>query len=434
MTQRLTWLIEPRDALIVRDGRPFDSTPGARAATLSFPFPSTTTGGVRTQHGIAKGGDFKDENLLKELKSLPVLGPLLVELNADGAIRQWFAPAPADALILQTKPYDKKTGRIERLLPLNKGDGLTDFNSQVSEQSQKEFHPVGTWKQGLGKPHDKAPRFWSWPKFEEWLRAPDSLAQPASSSLNLNELGNSGLIVETRTHVRVLGETLTADEGGLFQTRGLEFSQVERDDDGEFKRDIRLALAVATKDQITMQPGLKPFGGERRLTTWQKANTSACDLFNASCPEKIAEQIIEDRACRVVLLTPAHFTDGAIPAWLCSERGGTKGELKAMAINRAQVVSGWDFDQRYGPRGEGRPKPTRRLAPAGAVFFLKFESGTSEKAISDWIKETWMQCVSDDAQGGDPGQDRCDGFGLAVLGVWDGKLKSIEEGTNNAQN
>ena len=49
-----TWIIEPHDPLIFRDGRPFGPNPGARAKTLSFPFPSTTTGGVRTRAGLDK--------------------------------------------------------------------------------------------------------------------------------------------------------------------------------------------------------------------------------------------------------------------------------------------------------------------------------------------------------------------------------------------
>ena len=49
------WIIEPLDPLIVRDGRPFDPTPGARARSVPFPYPSTTTGGIRTRAG-------KDDN------------------------------------------------------------------------------------------------------------------------------------------------------------------------------------------------------------------------------------------------------------------------------------------------------------------------------------------------------------------------------------
>ena len=76
----LTWIIEPRDPLIVRDGRPFGPTPGARAASLSFPFPSTTTGVVRTRAGLGPDGKF-DTAQIERVKQIAVRGPLLVELN-----------------------------------------------------------------------------------------------------------------------------------------------------------------------------------------------------------------------------------------------------------------------------------------------------------------------------------------------------------------
>jgi len=74
-------------------------------------------------------------------------------------------------------------------------------------------------------------------------------------------------------------------------------------------------------------------------------------------------------------------------------------------------VSGWDFEN-------NRPKPTRRLAPAGTVLFFKLDG--DDTAVGRWIDATWMHCVSDEEQ------DRRDGFGLAVLGVWDGKLQPME--------
>ena len=52
------WLIEPIDPLIVRDGRPFGPTPGARARTLPFPFPQTIAGAVRTRDGLDANGRF----------------------------------------------------------------------------------------------------------------------------------------------------------------------------------------------------------------------------------------------------------------------------------------------------------------------------------------------------------------------------------------
>jgi CRISPR-associated protein Cmr3 len=76
---------------------------------------------------------------------------------------------------------------------------------------------------------------------------------------------------------------------------------------------------------------------------------------------------------------------------------------------------------------ERRPKPTRRLAPAGSVFFVQLP-GTDradDAAIEAWIDAIWMQNISDDHPG-DPERDRRDGFGLAVLGAWDGELMTME--------
>src|SRR6266702_7280135 len=127
------WLIEPHDPLIVRDGKPFGPNPGARASTLPFPFPSTTTGGIRSRAGMNDDGVFElppDEKGRKEkienLKKLKVRGPLLVQLSEDGngiTVNKWLIPAPADALLFETKPLsDKKSsndkeGLIRQLIP-----------------------------------------------------------------------------------------------------------------------------------------------------------------------------------------------------------------------------------------------------------------------------------------------------------------------------
>src|SRR5438132_10498971 len=89
------WLIEPHDPLIVRDGRPFGPDPSARAESLSFPFPSTTTGGVRTRAGLKAEGMF-DVSQIERVKQIKVRGPLLVQLTQSGdAIEKWLVPAPA---------------------------------------------------------------------------------------------------------------------------------------------------------------------------------------------------------------------------------------------------------------------------------------------------------------------------------------------------
>ena len=74
------WILEPRDPLVFRDGRAFDAVPGARAVSLSFPFPSTIAGAVRTREGLDHDGRFQAEKI-PHVKRIGIRGPLLVQLH-----------------------------------------------------------------------------------------------------------------------------------------------------------------------------------------------------------------------------------------------------------------------------------------------------------------------------------------------------------------
>ncbi len=372
------WMIEPRDPLIVRDGRPFDTTPGSKARSLMFPFPSTLAGAIRTHSARDEQGKFDRSRLNKS--TLQVRGPLLVRLGDSGEIEEWYAPAPADALWL------------------GEGDRV-DLCALYPVQTPKNCHtdlPEGLWLVGRSqpdprKPYMGAPRFWRWEKVAEWLHEPkDQTAKPSN-------FGVGGLARSARVHVSIDPATLTAREGALFVTEGLEFTLG--------KERARMALAVATNAE-NLREGVAPLGGERRLVFWRK---SACEL--PKCPQEVRQKIIEQKHCRVVLLTPAYFEKGAYPTRLLQQRAGVSVEIKAMAVPRYQVVSGWQA-------GTNKPKPTRRLVPAGAVYYLKLDG--TESAIHEWINQVWMLCISD------PMPTLADGFGLAVLGTWDGEPKPIE--------
>lgn len=391
MTAEL-WMIEARDPFIARDGRPFDNTPGARAASLSFPYPSTTTGGVRTRAGFGSlggGGPFGPE-LASAVREIAVRGPLLVELGEGGEVVNWLAPAPADALLLG----DGNTGKLVPLVPLALGAGLhTDLPPHLALVGMRERAP--------SKPHPGAPRFWRWREFERWLA--DS---PAGDSwVDPHLLGHAGLTPETRTHVRIDYGSKSHDPGGLFQTRGLEF--VRADAGGGQPRRLALAVEVdgPARFEGAISEGLAPLGGERRVVSWRRG-----DGRFPACPTAVRESIMGERHCRLVLVTPAHFERGFEPSWLQGEHFGVRAVVRAMAVGHPQVISGWDFEKR-------RPKPTRRLAPAGTVIFLELRGEFSH--VAEWVDQTWMRCVSDG------GQDRLDGFGLAALGVWDGRYYEV---------
>src|SRR5262249_52599805 len=156
-----TWIIEPRDPLIARDGRPFSATPGARATTLSFPFPSTIIGAVRTRAGRDAKGVF-DRSKISTVKEIQLRGPLLVQLNPQGEIEDWFVPFPADALLLKTQAEHE--AELKRLTALKVDSKLTNL--------PHDLQLVGMPIPDPGKPHPKAPRFWRWDQFKKWLLDP----------------------------------------------------------------------------------------------------------------------------------------------------------------------------------------------------------------------------------------------------------------------
>ena len=386
------WVLEPKDPLIFRDGRAFDPVPGAKALSLSFPFPSTIAGAVRTREGQDAEGRFQEDKV-SYVNTIGVRGPLLVLLDKrTGEIERLLVPAPRDAVVLEVEPASDAKGRVKPLVPLQAGSG-------TCSDLPNDLYLVGMASPELVKPHKRPPSFWYWHVFEQWL------LEPRERCIDLAELGHSGPLMESRFHVGIDPGTKAADvkKGALFQTTGLDF--VSRDDGSEPNRIKRFGLAADT-DAPNLRDGLGFLGGERRLVGWRKSKNNL-----PSCPPSLISQVVKDRHCRLVLLTPACFVEGWHPGWLVTPRGGVHATLRAAAIARPQVVSGWNMVLR-------QPKPARRLAPAGTVFFLELSG--SDEAISKWVQTTWMSCVSDEEQ------DRLDGFGLAVIGTWDGKPRPME--------
>ena len=120
---------------------------------------------------------------------------------------------------------------------------------------------------------------------------------------------------------------------------------------------------------------------------------------------------------RMILTTPALFDGGWLPGWINPQTGkgdvpGTKDckngpvsvTLVSAILGRWKPVSGWSYE-------DNRPKPLRRMAPEGSVYFF-----VTDKELDDeqW-QAIWLNPVSDDAQ------DCADGFGLALWGDWTDK-------------
>jgi CRISPR-associated protein Cmr3 len=374
----MSWyILEPRDPLLVRDGRPF--TPGTDGArSMDTVPPSVTAGALRTRVWHTKGGWAVDE-----AKALPVSGPLLAELDLhDDTLKHLWLAAPRDCVLFEPEPVGEGPHKVLRRCGLQVGDAFATGGSSLPT-GLLPVVPVGALP--MAKPAKSAPAYWSHTVLQRWLAGPP----PAEDTLSRKpDDTRAGLPHEPRVHVGLkLDGSRTAEDGRLFQSDGLRFADREHDPSQEDRRmgDLhRLALLVHCRhEQLT--GGAVTLGGERRLSRFAP--------LNGQPPIWTAPALSTSRA-RIVLLTPALFDEGSVPKAIAGA------PVIAAAVGRPQTISGWDI-------AAGGPKPTRRMAPAGSVYWVDLR-GLDAKA---WSEKVHFGSVCSNQQ------DNRDGFGLAVVGV-----------------
>lgn len=387
------WLIEPLDPLIARDGRP---AAVGHFSTVSFPYPSMIAGAARTRMGCEDGAFTIPRAALPELREkVPIRGPILAELDLEGEVLQWLAPAPRDAAVVNDS---EERPALRRLAPRPMGAG-----EALDSLPERGLLPVAFPGAGShGKPPKRVPAFWNWKDFEAWLAAPVD-----RSGIDLAALGIPSLPVETRGHLAIQPNERVGIDGMLFQTSGLRFLQNPKEE--RFSLAVRrFALSLSAQGAtvagraLEFRQQIAPLGGERRLARWSPASREWPRL-----PEPVREKIVSSRRARLILLTPALFKNGALPGWNNAPwptGGPVRATVCAACVPRPEVVSGWNLET-------GRPKKTRRLAAMGSVYFLELDGKPDDRRR--WCDETWLACVSDDLQ------DRRDGFGVAALGTWE---------------
>lgn len=374
-----TWLIEPRDGLAFRDGRP--NSGGSESRSLRFPMPQTVAGAVRTRFGTDTEGRF-DTTKTEAVKALNIHGPLLARTHGQGW--ELLIPAPQDALWeeLDAKEGLKNLKRLHHLHPLEKESfylGGTVIPEGMS--------PVGLEASPKGKPPKDVPAFWTWEHLKGWLH------QPAKADCAaIDEQGQASLPQGERLSVAIDPETSTYKHGALFGVTSLVFQS------SKHRMEDLKELALAFRTDAELKPGLGFLGGKNKIAFFQQ---KAAPVWPEAC--LFLDDLTKQERLRVMLLTPGIFSKGWEPSWLLEERHGIKPILKAGRVDRPETLSGWDYEK-------GETKKTRRAVSAGAVYWL--ELGGTEAQRKAWIQELWMKPASDDAQ------DRRDGFGLVVMGVW----------------
>lgn len=426
--------ITAHDPIIARDGRPFGIGQGIRMRSLDWPYPSVLAGSLRTMLGKMNGG-FSGEgvnNLLKDLLDIRIAGPLPLRDT------QLYLPIPKDVL---AKKNGKKTEAIP-LRPAKLRDGeVCDFpNSRLlpamipeknDDRDDDNFKP------------ENLPAFWSMKKMTEWLINPMGsnfiLCRDSKEKGDDQDNGCNGKEKtefwdndpdfldsperDERIHTGIDAKTGAAavEEGLLFMSAGLDMSTTEKG--GSIRLAARIEADNAFKEIIGKLNEIHPFGGERRIVHWSRAD----EPIGWKCPPEIPSKLegLKSGKIRMVLTTPAIFLKGWLPGWLDSEtlegippgaKDNQKLKLVSACTDRWKPISGWSAEAKS--RG---PKAIRRMVPAGSVYFFEAESA---EAAHDLAKSHWLESVCDVEQ------DRKDGFGLVVWGVWEEAKKADKTGGN----
>jgi len=396
------WIIEGRDPLIFRDGRPLGGN--SPIETMDFPSPGTLAGAARGRLATdPASGAFTlrgDSAGLQQLLKIPVHGPILAEIDpAAGTVVDWLLPAPRDALVREN---DAGEPSIIRLSPRDLAEG--ECIGDIERVGLRPLFPTSPLPSR--KPRLPPTPFWRESTYTQWL-----LGETPTVSC-LDELGAGGLPRESRMHVSMRQGERVAEDGALFETVGLRFLDLPALYPGgppKLSDTRHLALSIRTPggrvkgEELTLRREAAPLGGERRIARWWAA-PERCPWPRV--PEPLIARIIADRRARLLLVTPAIFAQGALPGWSGSQwpsDSALRVTVRAACVPSPQVISGWDLQKRG-------PKPTRRMAPAGSVYFVELKGSDAE--IRAWVDATWLQTISDASQ------DRLDGFGLTTIGTW----------------
>ena len=372
-----TLLLTPLAPLVLRTGKPFGETGGGDS--FSFPLPSTVAGALRTAHADGKNLIFAENKAI--ILNWANRGALPAELHADGQVAPLF-PRPVDARYV--KP--DKDLVLQRLAPddLQSGEGC-DLPGNLL--------PVFLETNDKSKPAT-GPVWWAMETMYDWLLGDTPSAKT---------LGPEPPPIDTRSHVALEPTTLAASTGKLFQSSGPDFEAQRTLPNEDFNtrgwHKVRYGLLARFTEKL--QPTLVRVGGEARLSA-----VVPCEVW-PKISESLKGALSKAQYIRLVLATPALFSGGWRPGWLGLDLTGSPPgvpglvlRLKAAAVERWQAISGWDMVAK-------KPKSVRRLAPAGSVYWFEVV-----KAPADWTEMIWLTPISDSEQ------DRCDGYGLVLPGIW----------------
>jgi CRISPR-associated protein Cmr3 len=373
--------IEPVDVLYLRGNRLFGEA-GDHGEALMPPWPSLAAGAIRSRMLADSGVDLagfanskaKPDGPLGDCLGTPYapgsfrLSRFLLAQKGDNGTVSPFFPLPADAVTLQK--------RVEYLRPqtLHPAIALGGALPQVPVLRQE-------------KPEK--------PLSGRWLNRAGIAAYLAGEPLSPEHTTGRDTLWESdpRLGIAMDPASRTAADGRIYTTETVALT-----------KGVGFLTGVQGAKSCLPHGGLLRFGGDGR-----GARVVPCRM---EFPEPPWKRIAVEKRFRVVQATPGVFAGGWQLPGLIEENGalilrakGFSARLAAAAMNRTEVVSGWDLARH-------QPKPALRVAPTGSVYWLDNFEGAIEELKR--LTETGLWPLMDDPDLA----RRAEGFNNVLIAAW----------------
>ncbi|MDD5297609.1 MAG: type III-B CRISPR module-associated Cmr3 family protein [Rhodocyclaceae bacterium] len=371
--------IEPLDVLFLRGNKLFGD-PGSYGESLVPPWPSVAAGSLRSRMLADEGVDLPA--FAAGRVSHPTLGTpekpgtfaitlfSLARRMADCTVEPLFI-SPADLVIAET---EGQASSIRRLIPAAPAKG-------VSCSAPLPLLPVLA-EEERGKPAGGY-----------WLTASAWRDYLAGGTPKAGDVIKSGELwrIDPRVGVGLDAATGRAADGRLFSVQAVAMRKREH-----LKQDgFDVGFLAGVSGAVPASVGMLRLGGDGRAAAVHPAKPKL--------PEVDYAAIAAARRCRIILTSPGIFPGGwALPGEDGRfSLGGVSGQVVCAAVPRAEVVSGWDL-------ARWQPKPARRAAPAGSVYWLEDLEASPETLRKLADTGLWLEPCED-------AQRRAEGFNRFVI-------------------
>ena len=411
------YLVEPMDTQFYRSTLPFDAGEDGHTQTLTFPWPRTLYGAIRTL-GFANCSDVtmgKNPSLPKGSKhwgdwdhtgDAILKGPILFQKRRN--VSDILLPMPADLVLDKDAQQTMFRCTPDEKHKLETFSDCTDYpglcGMKISDQTSEKC------KSGEGVFFLLNANIPGGLTLQKYL-IHDLYGEIGTKLLKCDEI----YTVENRIGIKRSGVTHVSEEGFLFSARHYRLKSIPSENTLGYW--FQMISGDGSSPALPEDRFLK-LGGENRVMTITQVKDG--DIYDSKWTSNFKDAVIDkitnnEGRFKLYLITPGIFEKERCHPFelnrnkiVCQANGRTA-QLIGMSINHHVLVGGWDIVKEC-------PKALDAAVPAGSVYFFKDDAWPEDREQQKKAAELWFDHFNfKSICTGEPAKE---GFGITLTGGW----------------